>query len=88
MKTYSVVPMTSKVGIIEWIENTKPLKEIMEEQLAKDTGKPKADTSILKTSAAAQQDAWVKSFGSKVVGKSENVESSTFPDGYRTIESM
>ncbi|PRP75851.1 DNA-dependent protein kinase subunit [Planoprotostelium fungivorum] len=69
MKTYSVVPMTSKVGIIEWIENTKPLKEIMEEQLAKDTGKPKADTSILKTSAAAQQDAWVKSFGSKVVGK-------------------
>lgn len=35
IKTYQVVPMTTKVGIIEWIENTKPLKEIIEEQLAK-----------------------------------------------------
>ncbi|KAK4516378.1 uncharacterized protein ATC70_011349 [Mucor velutinosus] len=30
--TYKVIPMASSLGIIEWVENTKPLKACMEEQ--------------------------------------------------------
>lgn len=31
--TYQVVPMTSRVGMIEWVNGTKPLKSILEESL-------------------------------------------------------
>ncbi|KAL9555838.1 hypothetical protein MBANPS3_002175 [Mucor bainieri] len=30
--TYKVIPMASSLGIIEWVDNTKPLKACMEEQ--------------------------------------------------------
>lgn len=30
--TYKVIPMASNLGIIEWVDNTKPLKACMEEQ--------------------------------------------------------
>ncbi|KAF1799211.1 hypothetical protein FB192DRAFT_1333067 [Mucor lusitanicus] len=30
--TYNVIPMASSLGIIEWVDNTKPLKACMEEQ--------------------------------------------------------
>ena len=32
LRTYEVVPMTSKVGILEWVDGTKPLKAIVEDQ--------------------------------------------------------
>lgn len=34
--TYKVIPMTSRVGILEWVLNTKTLKEVVEEEIAKD----------------------------------------------------
>jgi len=35
LATYLVIPMTKKLGILEWVPNTKPLREIMEEELIK-----------------------------------------------------
>ncbi|CAF1392236.1 unnamed protein product [Adineta steineri] len=31
IKTYKVIPMSSKLGMIEWLDNTRPLKELIEE---------------------------------------------------------
>jgi hypothetical protein len=59
--------MTTKVGIIEWIENTKPLKEIIEDELSKVEGKK---SEILKSSAAALFDSWIKSFANRLKNKS------------------
>jgi DNA-dependent protein kinase catalytic subunit len=66
INTYQVVPMTSKVGIIEWVENTKPIREIIEEEIANTENKPKSGVNILKLPAAVLHDSWVKSFGSKL----------------------
>jgi hypothetical protein len=35
-RTYTVIPMTSKVGILEWVKNTVPLKAVVAEEMAKD----------------------------------------------------
>jgi DNA-dependent protein kinase catalytic subunit len=65
IKTYQVVPMTSKVGIIEWLENTRPLKEIIEEEIARDSKKKVADCSIMKIQAAQIHNQWLQSYSSK-----------------------
>ncbi|CAF2795287.1 unnamed protein product [Rotaria sp. Silwood2] len=31
VRTYKVIPMSSKLGIIEWLDNTRPLKDLIEE---------------------------------------------------------
>jgi len=31
IRTYKVIPMSSKLGIIEWLDNTRPLKDLIEE---------------------------------------------------------
>ncbi len=99
IKTYQVVPMTTRVGIIEWINNTKvstysietyylsfwrflfwnnyndnkpyylfglfysqPIKEIIEEEIAREQNKKKEEINILKTEGAVLQDQWLKSF--------------------------
>ena len=31
VRTYSVIPMSSKLGMIEWLDNTRPLKDLLEE---------------------------------------------------------
>lgn len=36
IQTYNVIPMTNRVGIIEWVENTTPLKKIIEDELKKE----------------------------------------------------
>jgi hypothetical protein len=35
-RTYTVIPMNSKVGLLEWVENTTPLKAIITEEMARD----------------------------------------------------
>jgi DNA-dependent protein kinase catalytic subunit len=35
-RTYAVIPMSSKVGLLEWVSNTAPLKSIIVEEMAKD----------------------------------------------------
>jgi hypothetical protein len=57
--------------MIQWIENTRPLKEIIEEEIAKEENKRPGDSvSILKLPAAIMQDEWLKSFAKKIVGNS------------------
>ena len=60
IKTYAVVPMTTRVGIIEWIEKTKPLKEILEAEYAK--YEKKAHIQLLREAGANQHDHFVKRF--------------------------
>ncbi|CAF4081494.1 unnamed protein product, partial [Adineta steineri] len=31
IRTYKVIPMSSKLGVIEWLDNTRPLKDLIEE---------------------------------------------------------
>ena len=35
-RTYAVIPMTSKVGLLEWVSDTKPLKSIVTEEMLMD----------------------------------------------------
>jgi len=60
LPTYQVIPMTSKVGMIEWIDNTKPLKALIEDELSKDSSKDKE--SIQSIPAAKKRDQWLRSF--------------------------
>jgi hypothetical protein len=62
-----VVPMTTKVGVIEWVDGTQPLRDIIEEEIVKIEGKEKKDVSILKIPAAQVHDQWIKSFKSDKV---------------------
>lgn len=50
--TYQVVPMTCRVGILEWINETMPLKGILEKKLSEFTGG--RETSLLGGSEAAK----------------------------------
>ena len=36
VRTYAVVPMTTKIGVIEWVQRTAPLKALIEAQLLPD----------------------------------------------------
>ncbi|EAL66880.2 DNA-dependent protein kinase subunit [Dictyostelium discoideum AX4] len=60
--TYQVVPMTSKVGIIEWLNDTKPLREILEEQLAHQLKTPRSNVSISKLESTKYHNDWINSF--------------------------
>ncbi|KAK5584232.1 hypothetical protein RB653_005840 [Dictyostelium firmibasis] len=60
--TYQVVPMTSKVGIIEWLNDTKPLREILEEQLAHQMKIPRSTVSISKLESTKYHNDWINSF--------------------------
>jgi DNA-dependent protein kinase catalytic subunit len=55
LKTYKVIPMTSSVGIIEWVNDTKPLKSVLEGEQTEEEKK---------TKIAALHSAWI-SEGSK-----------------------
>jgi phosphatidylinositol kinase/protein kinase (PI-3 family) len=57
--------MTGKVGMIEWLENTRPLKEIIEEEIARDSKKKVAECSIMKIPAAATHNQWLQGYASK-----------------------
>ncbi|KAG2383045.1 hypothetical protein C9374_005012 [Naegleria lovaniensis] len=46
IRMYKVIPMSTEVGIIEWVDNTMPLKAIIEEQLNKESGTK--DQEVLK----------------------------------------
>lgn len=35
IKTYSVVPVTKNMGLLEWVTNTKPLKDLFEKEMNK-----------------------------------------------------
>ncbi|EGC36942.1 DNA-dependent protein kinase subunit [Dictyostelium purpureum] len=60
--TYQVIPMTSKVGIIEWINDTRPLREILEDQIAIQTKTPRSNVSISKLEATNIHNTWIQSF--------------------------
>ena len=34
-RTYAVIPMTSRVGLLEWVNDTKPLRTIITEEMVK-----------------------------------------------------
>ena len=55
--------MTTRVGMIEWLNNTMPLKEIIEKQLTK-PGHNKVEIS--KIEAANDHQKWLDRFASKV----------------------
>jgi DNA-dependent protein kinase catalytic subunit len=43
LKTYQVIPMTPRIGMIEWVQNTKPLKDFMQSALTDDEKKSYAN---------------------------------------------
>ncbi|EFA79656.1 DNA-dependent protein kinase subunit [Heterostelium album PN500] len=63
IKTYQVVPMTGKVGIIEWLNDTKPLKEIIEDQMAVHQNVERSNVSLSRMEAYKIHNEWINSFG-------------------------
>jgi DNA-dependent protein kinase catalytic subunit len=51
--TYNVIPMTSRFGLIEWLKDTQPLKDFMNNQLLHSERKKPQD-------AIAMQGKWLK----------------------------
>lgn len=43
LRTYQVVPMTKKVGILEWVNDTVPLKALIEQEIAREQNVPRVD---------------------------------------------
>lgn len=70
LHTYQVIPMTNRVGIIEWLENTKPVKAIVEEELQQQDG---SEQSILKVKAAQMHDNWIKNYAKFINTKTPSV---------------
>ncbi|KYQ91591.1 DNA-dependent protein kinase subunit [Tieghemostelium lacteum] len=60
--TYQVVPMTSSVGIIEWLNDTKPVREIIEEQLAIQQKTARSQVSISRLEATKIHNEWINNF--------------------------
>ncbi|XP_064405997.1 DNA-dependent protein kinase catalytic subunit-like isoform X2 [Halichondria panicea] len=56
LRTYQVVPMTPRVGVIEWMQNTKPLKDFLVDNLT-DAEKGRF------TDAFKYQSDWLKKYG-------------------------
>lgn len=54
--------MTTRVGIIEWLDNTKPIKSILEEQLNKTTPckRNEPPLNIQTMEAAKMHQEWIK----------------------------
>lgn len=79
VKTYGVIPMTSQVGLIEWVQNTEPLKNIYEAELmrrraqeisgrGRGRAKPKP-IDVMRMPASAHRQKWLSK-----VGKSQGAD--------------
>ena len=52
VRTYSVIPMTTEVGLIEWVDHTAPIKSMVSDGLANDPSfKARNDALLGKTTA-------------------------------------
>jgi hypothetical protein len=68
-RTYAVVPMTSKVGLLEWVNNTIPLKSVIGQQMAKDAvfaarnqgafGSSRDEANVHFLTASNKRNKWV-----------------------------
>ena len=65
-RTYAVIPMTSKVGILEWVNNTIPIKSIIAEEMLDDKlfkfNNPSftKETDILQIESVKIRNNWLK----------------------------
>jgi hypothetical protein len=64
VRTYKVMPMTPDVGLLEWVNNTEPLKSVLEDEVKIDQygSQPNAPRVDLMAShpAARHRAAWLK----------------------------
>jgi len=65
-RTFTVIPMTTKVGLLEWIKDTMPLKSIISEEMIKDDNfmkKNKAPSGqkfeTMNMVAAQKREQWI-----------------------------
>lgn len=64
-RTFTVVPMTTKVGLLEWVKDTVPLKSIISEEMTKDKNFLKENTverfpfDIGNIVASRKRQAWI-----------------------------
>jgi DNA-dependent protein kinase catalytic subunit len=65
LKTYSVIPMTKDLGAIEWVNNTVPMKEILDKQISIATNKKEQSCNFHGISV-------IKWFSDSFVKKSDN----------------
>jgi len=65
--------MTTKVGIIEWLDNTKPLKSIIEDEINKENrrqaGNNAPELNIMTIPAGAYHNQWLKGYTKHLKGK-------------------
>lgn len=60
-KTYKVIPMTTKIGLVEWLDNTTTLKSIVEEEM---NGQNKKKVNLLQSVPGQQyENYWSKQKG-------------------------
>lgn len=66
MSTFQVVPITNRAGVLEWINNTLPLKEIIERKLNDNKG-------VAKSRATIAMRKWLHSLNPKISIQEQHV---------------
>lgn len=65
--------MTTRVGILEWLNNTKPLKAIIEDEINKENrrlnGHNVGELNIMTIPAGAYHNQWLKGYAKHLKGK-------------------
>ena len=98
VKTYRVVPMTTKVGLIEWVENAHPLKGILESEMLRDetfcasnasavTGEKGQDRSVDLTllESSAEHQRWMRDYSAASYHNMFKTKASVARDVFRRI---
>lgn len=88
-RTYSVIPMTQEIGLIEWLSGTSTLKSVIEAQLQKDdrcthlTSNKRQKLELFNTTAAKSYESFLlkqrgSTFGAKVIAPTSREVIKTF----------
>lgn len=58
LRTYNVIPMTPRVGLIEWMQNTKPIKDVLKDTMTK----AEMDSYYGKDGPSERHCKWIEKF--------------------------
>lgn len=91
LKTFEIIPMSKSLGLLEWLENTSPLKELLEKELKSLEG----DSSDLKSQNKAflMRMTWIASFNPKASAQENSkrllyLDQKTIEDAFQEHEAL
>jgi len=91
LKTFEVIPMSRSLGLLEWLENTSPLKELLEKELKSLEG----DEIDMKSQNKAfiMRMSWISGFNTKASAQENHkrllyLDQKTIEDAFQEHEAL